>query len=153
LGPPSSTLSPQAALDLTRRREELRRVCAEAARLRRTMAGLRAQATSRRDELRRARADVRDDLLSRRSSLQTETARAAAAMLDAAAKVSGMERDDLWLQYFALGGDASPEELEGMLSGERPLYRLDHDRLVVALNERFQDHGRGRPLAFWDGSH
>jgi hypothetical protein len=134
------------------RHETLRGRCDDMVRLQHEMRVLRSRTRIRRDQLREERARLREDMQMRRSVLQTKAARAAAAVLDAASHVSGMEGDELWLQYFALGGEASPDELEQILSGALPLRRLDHDRLAVAINERFQEQGAGRLLAYWDGS-
>ena len=92
------------------------------------------------------------DIRRRRSSLETPSIRAAVAILEAARTVAAVDLQELWVDYFALGGDATSEELGDMLVGNRPMFRLDHDRVAVALNERFHDQGLGRPLAYWDGS-
>jgi hypothetical protein len=44
--------------------------------------------------------------------------------------------EQLWLRYFALGGDAALIEVEGYLQGLLPLPALQHDMLAHALNER-----------------
>jgi hypothetical protein len=78
--------------------------------------------------------------------------RAAAALLEAAFRFSGATMDELWVDYVSLGGDASRDEIGSLLAGAAPLRPADHDRLAVALNERLDDAGLGRPLAYWDGS-
>ena len=107
---------------------------------------------NRRIEIQLNRAALAADIRRRRSLLETPNIRAAVAILEAARSVAAVEHDDLWVDYFALGGDATSEELRDMLAGNRPMFRLDHDRIAVALNERFNDQGMGRPLAYWDGT-
>jgi hypothetical protein len=63
-----------------------------------------------------------------------------------------MGLQELWLEYFALGGNATMTRLGEMLAGQVPLCRADHDRMAVVLNERLDQAGWGRLLAYWDGS-
>lgn len=111
-----------------------------------------AQVRSRHQELQRRRVELREQVEARRATLHTPKSRAAAAILDAARTVMDVGIDELWLDYFALGGNATPDEVAGMLAGLKPILRLEHDRLVVAMNERFSEAGMGRPLCYWDGS-
>lgn len=46
---------------------------------------------------------------------------------------------ELWLRYFALGGDVGVFETDAFLHGLMPLAPLEHDRLAVALNEYLND--------------
>lgn len=114
---------------------------------------LSSQSRRRREQLRQDRERLRVQIDLRRTLLNSADKRAAAAILEAAVGVAGMSVRELWLEYFALGGDASIGHLAKMLTGEAPLHRGDHDRLAVALNERLAQNGWGRPLAYWDGSH
>jgi hypothetical protein len=113
---------------------------------------IRAETTSRRAQLRAERARLRTEMALRRLLISSSSQRAAAAILEAAVEVAGFGAEELWLEYFALGGDASPSELAAMLSGRAPLHHLDHDRVAVVLNERLHQAGLGQPLAYWDGS-
>lgn len=132
-------LEAQAAMqEAQRRNEELRRVSAETRR--------------RREQLWNDRAQIRAQLALRRSLINTPDRRAAGAILDAAVSVAGMSLHELWLEYFALGGDATSTQIQEMLAGRVLLTRTDHDRLAVVLNERLSREGWGRPLAYWDGS-
>ncbi len=86
------------------------------------------------------------------SAEERANGRAAAAIREAAVRVCGISLEELWLDYFALGGDATPSQVREFLAGSAPLEQADHDRLVVVLNERLAASGQGRPLAFWVGS-
>ena len=46
---------------------------------------------------------------------------------------TGLSLDELWLRYFALGGDAGKVEIEAYLDGMVPLSVLQHDLLARAL--------------------
>ncbi|MDQ4095068.1 MAG: hypothetical protein M3174_02525 [Actinomycetota bacterium] len=59
-----------------------------------------------------------------------------------------MALEELWLRYFELGGLASPFEVEAILQGVLAPDRLQHDILTHALNERFSELGRDRPLPY-----
>ena len=111
-----------------------------------------ARARARREGLRAERARLRADLDARRADLVTAGGVAAAAIIEAAFNVTGCSLEDLWVDYFALGGDSPRSRLAELLFGKAPLRRGDHDRIVQALNERMADSGMGRPLAYWDGS-
>lgn len=113
---------------------------------------LSEQARCRREQLQEARIRLRAQLALRRSLINTPDRRAAAAILEAAVQVVGVTLPELWMDYFALGGDASVSRLAGIIAGEVAVSRGDHDRLAVVLNERLEQAGWGRPLSFWDGS-
>lgn len=111
-----------------------------------------ARARIRRTEIRSQRRRLRSDIIRRQSFASLGAPRAAAAVLEAAVHVSSMDLIDLWLDYVALGGNATPEELSAILAGNGPLKPLDHDRLAIVLNQWFSDAGYGRPISYWDGS-
>jgi hypothetical protein len=46
---------------------------------------------------------------------------------------------DLWLRYFALGGDASELEVDAYLNGAMALPPFQHDMLAHAINERLDE--------------
>ena len=52
--------------------------------------------------------------------------------------------EELWLRYFALGGDAGKMEVEAYLSGLMPLPSLQHNILAHAVNERLDEIGPPR---------
>lgn len=49
--------------------------------------------------------------------------------------------EELWLRYFALGGDAGKMEVEAYLAGLMPLASLQHNILAHAINERLDELG------------
>lgn len=49
---------------------------------------------------------------------------------------AGLTFQQMWIDYFALGGDAGELEVEGYLAGLMPLPALQRDMLAQALNER-----------------
>lgn len=68
--------------------------------------------------------------------------------LDRARLDSGLSRNGLWLRYFALGGMATPLQMEAVLHGELTVTAHDHDQIAHALNERFTELGRNHPVAY-----
>ncbi|MET0693596.1 MAG: hypothetical protein ABWX96_09560 [Propionibacteriaceae bacterium] len=52
--------------------------------------------------------------------------------------------EELWLRYFALGGDAGKVEIEAYLAGLMPLPSLQHNILAHAINERLDELGPPR---------
>jgi hypothetical protein len=57
---------------------------------------------------------------------------------------------ELWWAYFALGGNATPHQLDDFLTGTVPSGRGDHDLLAQALNERFTSLGQDSPVPYFD---
>ncbi|MGW3482903.1 hypothetical protein [Rhodococcus indonesiensis] len=57
----------------------------------------------------------------------------------AALRAAGLEVEELWLRYFALGGEAGKVEIEAYLNGLLPLPSLQHDLLAHAINERLDE--------------
>ncbi len=72
------------------------------------------------------------------------------AALEAARDMLGLPLAQLWLDYFALGGNLPPAAIDAALSGRDGLGDYDHDVLVQALNERFTDRAQNHPLAYAD---
>lgn len=70
--------------------------------------------------------------------------------VEAARSMLDVSLDQLWIDYFALGGTLSRARIQAFLTGERPLRDHDHDLLVQALNERFIDRGEDHPLGYAD---
>jgi hypothetical protein len=58
--------------------------------------------------------------------------------------VSQLTVEELWLRYFALGGDAGKVEIEAYLAGLMPLPSLQHNILAHAVNERLDELGPRR---------
>lgn len=116
------------------RMKELQEICRRAQERTRQLTGRRASARRRRAEVKQRRQELSGQMDARRSVLYTDESRADAAILEAGFKVSGMSPTDLWLEYFALAGDRTPEELEAVLAGRAPLYRADQRRLACILS-------------------
>ena len=58
---------------------------------------------------------------------------------------------DLWLDYFALGGQTSLEGMGSYLTGGAPRMPVsEHNRLALALNEAFLDQGGNHPVPYLD---
>ena len=55
---------------------------------------------------------------------------------------------ELWLDYVALGGNATPAELDDYIHGSVTPSRLDHNVLAQALNERLHDLGYNWPVPY-----
>jgi hypothetical protein len=68
--------------------------------------------------------------------------------LEAARQRLGLSYMDLWIDYFALGGNLDADQLALYLRGDRSVTKLEHNVLTHALNERFQDRGENTPLAY-----
>jgi hypothetical protein len=52
--------------------------------------------------------------------------------------------EELWLRYFALGGDVGKVEVEAYLAGLMPVSSLQHNILAHAINERLDELGPPR---------
>ncbi|MBS9373635.1 hypothetical protein [Rhodococcus sp. B50] len=59
--------------------------------------------------------------------------------LCAALRASGLGVEELWLRYFALGGEVGKVEIEAYLNGLLPLPHLQHDLIAHAINERLDE--------------
>lgn len=73
--------------------------------------------------------------------------------LEEARKEIGLPLLHLWLRFSALGGVATIADIEAVLAGVLVPSDDDHDLLAVALNERFAELRRGRPLTSCSGGH
>lgn len=49
--------------------------------------------------------------------------------------------EELWLRYFAIGGDSGKVEVEAYLAGLTALTTLQHNVLAHAINERLDELG------------
>ncbi|WP_414940818.1 PP2C family protein-serine/threonine phosphatase [Amycolatopsis sp. cmx-11-51] len=70
------------------------------------------------------------------ASLQAEEQRRIVAACFAR---TGLTLEQLWLRYFALGGDVNEVELEKFLQGQSPLPRIQRDMVAHAVNERLDE--------------
>ena len=61
---------------------------------------------------------------------------------------SGLSHLDLWLRYIAIGGEASPMELEAYVNGLLHPDPHQHDMIAQALNERFLELGGDHPVGY-----
>jgi hypothetical protein len=68
--------------------------------------------------------------------------------LDVVRRDLGLSYLELWIDYFALGGALDVVQLTRYLRGDRDLTNSDHNVLVHALNEVFQDRGENHPLSY-----
>ncbi|WP_242455843.1 hypothetical protein [Mycolicibacterium sp. P1-18] len=90
----------------------------------------------------------------------------ASERLHEAYEASRLTVPELWLRYFALGGEASEMEVDAYLNGALALPAFQHDMLAHAINERLDEIAPPRapysdafmPTSFlndylWDGDH
>ena len=61
------------------------------------------------------------------------------ALLVKAFEGSQLSVDQLWLAYFAIGGNVGRYEVEAYLAGLMPLSPHEHNVLAQAINERLAD--------------
>ena len=54
-------------------------------------------------------------------------------------EASKLTVSELWLRYFALGGEASELEVDAYLNGAMALPSFQHDMLAHAVNERLDE--------------
>lgn len=60
-------------------------------------------------------------------------------MLGLGCQHAALTNDQLWLRYFALGGEAGPVEVEAFVNGLMPLAAMQRDLLAQAVNERLDE--------------
>jgi len=63
----------------------------------------------------------------------------AQAILAQAFRVSQLQVDELWVAYFALGGNAGKYEVELYLGSMGPISAHEHNVLAQAVNERLAE--------------
>jgi hypothetical protein len=68
--------------------------------------------------------------------------------LELARRELGLSYLDLWVDCFGLGGKLNAEQLTDYLRGRSEVDRTDHNVIVHALNEAFQDRGSDHPLTY-----
>ena len=71
--------------------------------------------------------------------------------IDAGRAELGMSARDLWVGYFAMGGNGTEADVDRWLSGASPLPARDRNVLAQTLNERFADIGLDHPVAYSEG--
>ncbi len=71
-------------------------------------------------------------------------------MLDHFRQDAALSHGELWLRYFELGGMSTGFQLEAFLYGALRPSPHDHDVIAHALNERFGELGRIRPVPYSD---
>jgi len=68
--------------------------------------------------------------------------------VDAGRRQLDMSYHDVWVGYFAVGGNGSLADVRSWLSGETFLSPRDHDLLAQAINDAFTDAGLNHPLGY-----
>jgi hypothetical protein len=68
--------------------------------------------------------------------------------LDARCRELDLTHHDLWLAYFALGGNATFDQIGSYLHGRATLPAREHNMLALALNEMFLDRGANHPVPY-----
>lgn len=68
--------------------------------------------------------------------------------LDRARRQLGLSHYELWMRYLGLCGTSSAHATYRYLGGRNTLTDIDHDHLVVALNEAFLDAGSPHRLPY-----
>jgi hypothetical protein len=68
--------------------------------------------------------------------------------LDLARRRLGLSHLDLWLRYIGLGGSRDADGVRRHLTSRDALSDIEHDHLVLALNEAFVDGGQGPVLPY-----
>lgn len=71
-----------------------------------------------------------------------------AADLNAARTDAGLSITELWLRYFALGGNSTALQVEAYLYGALTPSAHDHDVVAHAINERFFELGADHPVPY-----
>jgi hypothetical protein len=69
-------------------------------------------------------------------------------ILEAARQVAGITNRDLWIRYYAIGGRARPEVLDGYLDSSVVADPAEYDVVAQALNDLFTDRGGNHPVPY-----
>lgn len=72
--------------------------------------------------------------------------------LEAGLTRSGLTYRELWWRQVAMGGDASPLELEAYVLGLLAIDSYQYDVIAQALNEHFLDGGADHPVPYSEPS-
>ena len=76
-----------------------------------------------------------------------ETIHEGSSLLPALA-FSGLSVDEMWLDYWALGGSRQVEDLVTYMAGGSAWSAREHDLAALALNEECHSLGFGYPAAY-----
>ncbi|MGI9032079.1 MAG: hypothetical protein ACR2HY_00015 [Acidimicrobiales bacterium] len=68
--------------------------------------------------------------------------------LDAARKRLGLSARDVWVGYFAVGGNCSLADVTGWLSGRGGISWRDHNLMAQSLNDAFCERGLNHPVGY-----
>jgi hypothetical protein len=68
-------------------------------------------------------------------------------------QLSGMTPAELWVSYYAVGGDAGELEVEAYALGLLQPDAHEHNLIAQALNETFLDEGQDHPVRYQDPSY
>ena len=71
------------------------------------------------------------------------------AVIDQARQRLGMSIHDLWLNYFAVGGNGSLDDVQTWLA-EGDVPGREHNLMAQALNDVYTDRGLDHPIAYRD---
>ena len=71
--------------------------------------------------------------------------------IDAGRRRLGMTLRDVWVGYFAVGGNGTQAQVGGWLSSAGRMPARERDLLAQALNDRFTDIGLNHPVRYSDG--
>ena len=72
--------------------------------------------------------------------------------LEAARRRLGLSARDVWVGYFAVGGNGTAADVIGWLSGDLQPSDRDHDLLAQSLNDAFCERGMNHPVPYRDAS-
>jgi hypothetical protein len=70
-------------------------------------------------------------------------------IIDESRSKADLSVKDLWTEYFALGGSATPLELDAFLNGALELPSSEYDKAAHALNECFMVRGQNHPVPYF----
>jgi hypothetical protein len=68
--------------------------------------------------------------------------------IDRARRRLGLSAYDVWIGYFAVGGNGAPIDVERWLAGDGDVPLREHNLLAQALNDRFTHGGLNHPIAY-----
>ncbi|TDK28110.1 GAF domain-containing protein [Arthrobacter crusticola] len=66
-------------------------------------------------------------------------------LVSRAASEAGLNTEELWIRYFAVGGSLAQIEIDAYLQGLQTIPSLERDILTSALREAFEETGRKLP--------
>jgi hypothetical protein len=72
------------------------------------------------------------------------------ADLDSARQQLSLTATQVWLGYFAMGGDASLVDVRDRLAGDLPVSPRERNIMAQALNDVFAERGMDHPIGYVD---